>query len=202
MSGHTQPIHGVSFTNDGKRLVSVSSDRTIRLWDGESGKPMDLIAKHSAPLESLASCPNDRFLAIGAWDGSIILWDMVTAREAARLTRSSISPWDLAFSFDGKNLAFGIGDNSIRLWDIGLMEKLSEGSEKRTQLLNNLYQVSLYLFPYQFKNSNLLPKQPKLYLSPVNEYKFPKPSYHQKIRKLLDPRPIGKDPIIWILENG
>jgi hypothetical protein len=37
-----------------------------------------------------------------------------------------------------------------------------------------------------------------LHLSPINGYQFPKP---RRFEKLDRPRPPGKDPIEWILEN-
>jgi WD40 repeat protein len=36
-TGHTEPIMGIGFSPDGKRLVSADRNGTIRIWDVESG---------------------------------------------------------------------------------------------------------------------------------------------------------------------
>ena len=41
-AGHTGPIKAVAITPDGRRAVSASSDRTLRVWDFETG--MELLS--------------------------------------------------------------------------------------------------------------------------------------------------------------
>src|ERR1700689_383106 len=38
LSGHQRPVVSVSFSPDGRRVVSGSRDRTIRVWDAETGE--------------------------------------------------------------------------------------------------------------------------------------------------------------------
>ncbi|WP_406622106.1 WD40 repeat domain-containing protein [Planktothrix agardhii] len=38
LTGHTDGLRGVSFSPDGKRLATASSDKTVKLWDSTTGK--------------------------------------------------------------------------------------------------------------------------------------------------------------------
>ena len=47
LTGHGREIDGVAVTGDGRRAVSGSNDRTLKLWDLENGKALRTLAGHS-----------------------------------------------------------------------------------------------------------------------------------------------------------
>jgi hypothetical protein len=40
LGGHEDSVWSAAFSPDGKRIVTASRDKTARLWDGETGKPL------------------------------------------------------------------------------------------------------------------------------------------------------------------
>ena len=38
--GHTDPVYSVDFTSDGSRIVTGSFDKTLKLWDAATLKPL------------------------------------------------------------------------------------------------------------------------------------------------------------------
>jgi WD40 repeat protein len=50
LEGHTDWIFAVAVTPDGRRAVSVSKDRTLRLWDLESGEAIAIFTGESDML--------------------------------------------------------------------------------------------------------------------------------------------------------
>ena len=45
--GHTGAVTSVYFSADGKYVVSGSGDRTVRIWDVESGKQLKKLEGHT-----------------------------------------------------------------------------------------------------------------------------------------------------------
>ena len=57
MIGHTQPITTMTFTPDGKQLVTGSLDRSVRIWDLATGRVLRNGLHHS-PRRSGAAPPD------------------------------------------------------------------------------------------------------------------------------------------------
>jgi WD40 repeat protein/DNA-binding winged helix-turn-helix (wHTH) protein len=76
LRGHEEPVSRLAFTFDGKRLVSISKDGTVRVWPLDGGsreKPMvlDRAAGTSQGPASLATAPNGSFVAAGYSQGQV-----------------------------------------------------------------------------------------------------------------------------------
>ena len=63
--GHLSLIKGIAFTPDGRQLVSASQDKTIRVWDTETGQALRTIRGEIAPgtagrIDAMALSPDGR----------------------------------------------------------------------------------------------------------------------------------------------
>jgi WD domain, G-beta repeat len=72
-AGHTGPVHGVSISLDGRRLLSAGEDGSVRLWDMATGKEIVNVADHDGPVRSVAFAPNGRSALSGGDDGTVRL---------------------------------------------------------------------------------------------------------------------------------
>lgn len=64
---HTDHIHTIAWSPDGKRLVSGSSDETARVWDAETGEWVWTLAGHTQPIETVAWSPDSTHFAGGVF---------------------------------------------------------------------------------------------------------------------------------------
>ncbi len=140
--GHTAIVAKVLFTRDGKQLISVSVDKTIRLWDVASGAPLRVLRPPIRPIAgnlllAAALTPDGRTLAAGGGAGwrlgevPIYLIDLATGRILRVLKGHTNGIISLAFSPDGERLASGSHDRTSRIWSAvsGRCERVLEGHE-------------------------------------------------------------------------
>ena len=76
---------GVAFMPDGKRLVTVSPDKTARLWDVETQREVRSFGRARNAFYSVAVSPDGQRIAGGTWDQGIKIWNPNTGHELATL---------------------------------------------------------------------------------------------------------------------
>jgi WD40 repeat protein len=115
--GHTDRINAITFRRDGARLLSASSDHTVRVWDPSTGKCLRVFDGHTDKVYTVVFHPDETRVASAGRDRDILIWDPAGDQDGVRLPGHTSYVWSLAFSPDGKSLVSGSGDNTVRLWD-------------------------------------------------------------------------------------
>ena len=127
--GHMAPITGLEFFPGGRALLSVSRDKTVRVWDVASGDLMRTFRGQTGPgkvgmLFASALSPDGQRLALGGHlaaappgKGAIRILDAGSGEVTAMLFGHGGSVTALAFSSGGKTLISGSRDNTVRLWE-------------------------------------------------------------------------------------
>ncbi|KAG2346304.1 WD40 repeat-like protein [Suillus weaverae] len=119
LRGHTDWVQEVVFSKNRNKLqvISTSSDKTVRIWDVETGKQEHSLVGHASKTTGLAVSMDGRRIVSGAKDGKIIVWDADT-REIFRCL-SHHTDWVICirFSRDEKRFASASEDGTLKIWD-------------------------------------------------------------------------------------
>ena len=83
LNGHTDEIHAVAISPDGRRLVSAAFDNSVKVWDIASGREMATLVGHPYHANTVAFSPNGRYLVAGLENGSVMIWDGACASRYA-----------------------------------------------------------------------------------------------------------------------
>jgi len=114
-------VFALAVSPDGHRIVSAGDDKTVRLWDADTGQPVGQpLTGHTDELRSVAFSPDGHRIVSGSRDETLRLWDADTGQPIGQpLTGHTDTVSEVAFSPDGHRIVSGSRDKTLRLWDAG-----------------------------------------------------------------------------------
>lgn len=127
--GHRSPVRDIAFV-DADTLVSVSEDKTVRVWDWQANVTLNTLrgqigAGNEGKILALTAIPNSPLLAIGGFFaapfsgeayGDVRLFDQKSGRLVSVLRGLDLPVFDLDASEDGTRLAAVGQDGRLLVW--------------------------------------------------------------------------------------
>lgn len=133
MEHHTDWCNDIRLCCNGRNLISVSNDTTIKVWSAHQGFCLSTLRSHKDYATCLAYARDKEVVASAGFDRMIYLWDiqaltMLTATKNTVTTKpldgSKNSIYSLAINQAGTLVASGSTERVIRLWDPRSRQKL------------------------------------------------------------------------------
>ena len=134
LRGHDFTVTAVAVTEyAGRRLiVSGSEDRTIRVWDLETGEARGEPLRghmHSVTAVAVIEHAGRPLIVSGSYDGTVRVWDLERAEargEPLRGHGSTVSAVAVTEHAGRQLIVSGSADNTLRVWDLGTGEARGE----------------------------------------------------------------------------
>lgn len=110
-------LQTIAISPDGKLLASGSSNKTVSVWDFETGALLHTLKGHTEAVNSVGFSANSKLLVSGADDELAKVWDVATGENLNTLTGHLHRVMAVEFSADGTYLATGGAGGQIKVWD-------------------------------------------------------------------------------------
>ena len=139
LKGHTESVQHVRFLNS-KKLVSVSYDNSIIIWNWENNSIDKKIERHEGRASALACSPDGKYFATGGYDNKVYLWNS-KGNFIQTLVEEDGGIYTLSFSADSKKLVtHGTKDLTAKVFDIPSGKLITEfGKHDNTVVCSAFY---------------------------------------------------------------
>ena len=117
LQGHTGAVRSVFMSADGTRVISGSTDKSIRIWDAASGKELSRLEGHTNVVMSVCMSTDGTRVISGSYDKTVRIWDAASGKVSSVLVRViGTRPAFSAVACKGKPFVGSHGDYSPGLW--------------------------------------------------------------------------------------
>nr|VDD20726.1 unnamed protein product [Brassica rapa] len=116
LTGHQQLVNHVYFSPNGQWIASASFDKSVKLWDGVTGKFITAFRGHANCVYQISWSPDSRMLLSCSKDSTLKVWDIGTKKLKHDLPGHKDEVWAVDWSPDGEKVASGGLDKALKLW--------------------------------------------------------------------------------------
>ncbi|XP_065892501.1 notchless protein homolog 1-like isoform X1 [Dysidea avara] len=115
MMGHQQLINQVSFSPDARLIASASFDKSVKLWDGRTGKYITSLRGHVSAVYQISWSADSRLLCSGSSDSTLKVWDIKNRKLLMDLPGHVDEVFSVDWSTNGEQVASGGRDRHIKI---------------------------------------------------------------------------------------
>jgi WD40 repeat protein len=118
LEGHRDSITAVAILPNSSHALSGSKDRSLALWDLETGARVHIMKGHKKLITAIAVTPDCRRAISGSGDCTVRMWDLETGTQLSSLKGHTNRITAVAVTPDGRRALSASWDTTLILWDL------------------------------------------------------------------------------------
>jgi WD40 repeat protein len=116
--GHSAAVKAVAASPNGIYLATGSRDKTVKIWDRQTGLEIRTLVGHEHTINALNFSPNGELLATSSADGTARVWEISSGKQLFSSPVHDKYITAVAFHPNGKFFAYGGYIDSINIYSI------------------------------------------------------------------------------------
>lgn len=130
LKGHRDGVSHIAYCPNGNNIVSSSYDRTIRIWDSNSGKCLRILEKHGSFVNSAMYSHDGTRIISSSSDSTIIIWNAESG-EVLKTINTGTDNVYAAYNHKGDKFVYVTDKNAIYIYDLRTSEIVDVGFSSR-----------------------------------------------------------------------
>lgn len=116
LTGHTNAVHVVAWSPDGRLLATGAADRTARVWNSRDASEKISLRGHEGRVGGIAWSPDGTLIATASADRTVRIWDSRSGSQLRVLRGHRRRVCSVDWSPDGERVATASSDQTVRIW--------------------------------------------------------------------------------------
>ncbi len=131
--GDPVAIRHLTFSPDGKQILGIADDLTMRSWETASGKLIQVFQGHEATIRQVRYSPDGQSIVSASWDRTARIWQTATGQTVKTFPHEDAVS-SASFSPDGQQVVTTSWNGTAQIWQL---------NKNKPQVLLNKHQKSV-----------------------------------------------------------
>lgn len=124
LAGHLLQVNAVAVSGDGRRAVSGSADRTLKVWNLDTGLLLRTLVGHADSINAVAVTPDGKQAVSASYDKTLRVWNLDSGLEVFQLTGHTDVVNAIAIPQNVHQAVSCSDDHTVRVWNLTTGEEI------------------------------------------------------------------------------